>query len=325
MRCCALENEVYARLSAVRDRHVERFWADPNVTGFGIGLLQRPGPRSYGIVVAVKSRAALTNEPSELDGVPVEFVEQTFDRLEPAPAPAGGETQVLESRSDVINPMIGGISVGPKTILIGGVGTLGLVVTETGSGNLLLLSNEHVMCGSSPAAGDPVYQPAKVETIKNYKAGELVRWHIGNVTHAGKEYGIDAAVAKPDPARAAPVVRRIYKTSTTDYITVLGSATAKLGDAVEKSGFWTNVTTGEVVALDFDTRNDSGVELKRQILCEAKHDANFAESGDSGSVVLSGGYVVGLLWGATTRVGKKAKVGTVSPIAAVMQHMQFTV
>lgn len=320
-----MENEVYARLSAVRDRHVERFWADPNVTGFGIGVLQRPGPRTYGIIVAVKDKTALTGAPAELDGVPVEFVEQVFDRLEPVPPPAEGLTKALDSRSDVINPMIGGISVGPKTILIGGAGTLGLVVTETGGNNLLLLSNEHVMCGSSPLAGDPVYQPAKVESIRNYKAGELVRWHVGNVTHAGKEYGIDAAVASPDPARAAPVPRRIYKTSTTDYITVLGSATAKLGDQVEKSGITTNLTAGDVVALDFDARNDSGIDLKRQILCEAKHDANFAEAGDSGSVVISGGYVVGLLWGATTRVGKKAKVGVVSPIGAVMQHMQFIV
>ncbi len=327
-----MENEIYERLSAVRERYVEQFWPDPNVTGFGIGLLERPGPEAYGIIVSVEHRGAAGNIPAELDGVPVQIDERTFDYLEPAPArtqpEAEAETRMLDSREDVINPMIGGISLGPTGILTANDGTLGLVVTRTdGGGGLLLLSNAHVMCTSTPAAGDPVYQPAKAHTILNYKAGELLRWREDNVVYRadGKEYGIDAAVAVPDPARDAPTIRRIYRTSTTDCIAVSGSAKAKLTDKVEKSGITTNVTKGTIYSLDHDVKKKKGTDMLRQIVCQADGGANFSEPGDSGSVVIANGYVIGLLWGGTSEVGKSVRLGVVSPIGPVMQEMQFTV
>lgn len=323
-----METEIYARISDVRDRHVERFWADSNVTGFGVGLLQRPGPEAYGIIVSVANRAAARHVPQELDGVPVQIDERTFDYLEPVepPAPADDAAR-LGSREDVINPMIGGISLGPTGILTANDGTLGLVVTDSISADLLLLSNAHVMCTSSPAVGDPVYQPAKAHTIFNYKAGELRRWREANVVYAAdnKEYGIDAAVAATDPEREAPTTRRIYRTSVTDCIVVSGSAKAKLTDKVEKSGITTKVTKGTIYSLDHDVKKAKGIDMRRQIICQADGGANFSEPGDSGSVVVANGYVIGLLWGGTSEVGKTVRLGVVSPIGPVMQELQFTV
>jgi len=43
---CTMNQQAHALLSEVRDRYVERFWADPNVTGFGIGLLRGTGVRT---------------------------------------------------------------------------------------------------------------------------------------------------------------------------------------------------------------------------------------------------------------------------------------
>jgi hypothetical protein len=134
-----------------KQRSVDNFLAKRNVVGLGVGFKNRMGESDgqESVVVLVQTKKpldALEEDdiiPQEVDGVPTDVVEIGVMRA-----------QQVNPRSRLRPVIQPGASMAHYRV---GAGTLGAVVRHYQSGDVFLLSNNHVFANSNDAqVGDPI-------------------------------------------------------------------------------------------------------------------------------------------------------------------------
>jgi hypothetical protein len=224
-----------------------------------------------------------------------------------------------DERTKKWRPLVGGISIGEKSIT---AGTLGCIV-EDNNGKKYLLSNNHVFANENRAEiNSEILQPApydggklpddicaklsKFIPIKFPEAKCSVSdvakkilnfiWWFGRSKLRWMYYTIELPENEVDCAIAEPIVEASTEILGLG-ISPKGSARVKVEEEVVKSGRTTGVTKGIVISDDATIRvgYDQGEALfVHQILIQGE---NFVRGGDSGSAVLNlDGYVVGLIF-----------------------------
>lgn len=287
-------------------RNVEKqLLALPGVTGVDIGFKESNGrkTKTIAIRVLVKEKKDVPPDqqvPKTIGGFPTDVIEREF------------KLHAIDEAS--YRPLIGGISCGPCR-LIGGTdlttGTLGcLVVDRESPGDLMLLSNYHVLCGSDDdqAIGDTIVQPGRVDggSCPDEVVATLTRWEVGG--------SVDCAVATlAEGITAVPQIEEIGA--------IIGTGEVELGDAVKKRGRTSRLKHGIVDSIDLSTTTDFGaigsITLTGQIGISPLANDVFGESGDSGSAVVnSRRQVVGLYY-----AGNDAGYGIANPIQLVLDAL----
>ena len=157
-------------------------------------------------------------------------------------------------------------------------GTLGCLVKDKATHEILILSNNHVLANSNEAKkGDSILQPGPYDGGKKAKdtIGTLERWVE---IKFGKEANlIDAALARPKS-------QKLVKPEIMEIGAPLGTIKPKLGMLIQKSGRTTGYTAGKIkdISATIKINYDQKVALfKNQILT-----TNMSQGGDSGSLVL---------------------------------------
>jgi hypothetical protein len=193
-------------------------------------------------------------------------------------------------------------------------GTLGCIVRDNGSGDMMMLSNFHVMCVDNTwAAGDTMAQPSLVDT------GTCPADIVGTLTRAELNQDVDAAVAT--------ITARGNACEIVDIGDIEGSAEAAIDMQVRKRGRTTGLTNGRVTSIDYSTNVDYGdglgvVTLKNQIrIVNESPSTFFGKKGDSGSVVVNeDNEVVGLYFAGNV----SGTVGVANSIAAVLSALNVS-
>jgi len=258
----------------VKERIKYNFMARANVVGVGIG--------EEGVTVMVTQKLPLPALDTK-DIIPKVILGQPTDVIQV------GEIRAL-SDTGKWRPAPGGVSIGHYKIT---AGTFGAPVQDEETGELLMLSNNHVLANSNNAEiGDPIYQPGPYDggnandTIARLSRfvpiqfgtdGGTCPWadgyaKIGNLlakifdsNHRVSVYQVrplvgnlvDAAVAKP-----------INDSDVADYVlgigVVSGTEGAYLGMGVCKSGRTTGYTEGKVTLTMLPSKLDMAeLELPR--------------------------------------------------------------
>lgn len=330
----------------------------PHVDGVGIGYREVDGKRTdeVAIIACVDQKLDRTQLPASAI-VPHRCGIHRIDVQEIGPIYAlnNGDT-VLHSadRTERYRPAPPGVSIGHKDIT---AGTLGCLVQEAGSGDVFILSNNHVMANSDEGeVDDPIYQPGvydggtEEDTIATlvdcvpivfggmeclishwlarglnwledrFKSG--LYWSVQGIPRPDQYNVVDAAIARPlEPweTYVRPGILGLEQRIPQ------GSKTALLGMPVVKSGRTTGVTTGHIFMLDATILVQYGGSphgrialFRHQIGIEP---GGFSAGGDSGSVILCSEdwMAVGLLF-----AGSSAKTFA-NPIHSVLKHLSICI
>jgi hypothetical protein len=232
-------------------------------------------------------------------------------------SPPGSSPAELQQR---VRPLRPGVSVGHEDVT---AGTLGGFVRRPGSGELLVLSNSHVLADSGAASpGDPVLQPGVAD---GGTAADRIGRLSGSVPFgAGPGDLVDAAVAALDPGVAVDPAG--YPGGA--LLAVVATATdVDPDELVEKVGRTTGHTRGRVTAVEVDgvgVQYDDGVHtFDDQVEIEGL-TGGFSAGGDSGSVIWRSRdrAPLGLLFAGST-VGGSAGGGVTfaNPLATVLERL----
>ncbi len=141
--------------------HQDALLQKQNVVGVAVGYKESEGVTTDEVAVVVlveekKPLAALSAQdaiPKEIDGMKTDVVEVGYLRAQ-------------QSARDRYRPIIpSGVSIGHYKVT---AGTLGTIVKDKTSGELFLLSNNHVLANSNDAlVNDPILQPAAMDSGQN--------------------------------------------------------------------------------------------------------------------------------------------------------------
>jgi hypothetical protein len=222
-------------------------------------------------------------------------------------------------------PARSGISVGHVNIT---AGTLGGLVRDRVTGDVVILSNNHVLAESNDATiGDPVLQPGPAD------GGQDPRDRIARLTRfapidfaPGAENRVDCAIATPDPGDVL--------WNTVDVGPGLPVAPRRLdesdlGEFVQKTGRTTEHTQGFVQAL-FGTVQvkyslfQKATFVDQIIVSQAPSEEEFSSGGDSGSLVYdSDGACIGLLFGGSQGTEEQPGTTIINPIHFVTQALDI--
>lgn len=299
----------------------EKLLALPNVCGVGVGRKRVRGECTdcLAVVVFVEEKVALADLP------PQGAVPQSIGDVRTDVIPIG-EIRLLGERTDRWRPLQPGVSIGHYKIT---AGTLGAIVYDNKTKEPWILSNNHVLANSTngsdgrASVGDPIYQPGpydggtendQVAVLAKYIpmiktttqadcqiAKGVERFLNGMIGLSGHDYSVQLfknqrAANKVDCALARPVNRNLVKDEIVGIGQIKGTAQAKVGDKVRKSGRTTGLTTGEIIAVDAVLQVKVG-ERDSALYEEQIVTSNMSQGGDSGSLVLNEkGEAVGLLF-----------------------------
>jgi hypothetical protein len=206
-------------------------------------------------------------------------------------------------------------------------GTLGALVTD-GLGNFYILGNNHVLArlnrGRKGRRADVITQPGLVDADCALGPSNGVARLTTFVSLRGSKNLVDAALAQITSSNEVDVTGQILEIGQPSTQTVVPT----LGSLVMKSGRTTGVTTGTVTAIDATVAvESSGCFAKKpivrkfsnQIIVTPNNFGNFAQGGDSGSLVLEAAgpcpRPVGLLFAGTSTAT------AVNPINAVLSAL----
>jgi hypothetical protein len=262
--------------------------------------------------VAAESLSAEQMIPAQVEGVATDVVES-------------GPIHAQQSNTGKFRPAPGGVSIGHYQIT---AGTLGVVVHDRGTGERLILSNNHVLANTNDASpGDPVIQPGAADggTVRDDQIGTLLRFQPISfegtseppgcnlaVTYAAfgnflaRTLGSDHRVTAYRPQQAANLVdaalaRPLNNGDVLDEILEVGAISGTVeglpGMPVRKSGRTTALTSGEIMSID--TTVTVGYGAGRTAVFEQQLVAGaMSQPGDSGSLVVeaSSQRAVGLLF-----------------------------
>jgi hypothetical protein len=312
-------------IRVVKEKHEASIMAKKNVVGLGVGYKETRGVKTdrMALVVMVKKKVSI-QELKEADVIPAEFEGVITDVIEV------GEIVALQERTDQWRPAPGGVSIGHYTIT---AGTLGVLVRDVETDEILILSNNHVMANSNDAIqGDPILQPGPYDggtvaedTIANLERFVPIQFEsepppipcpvskaaagIANffARLVGSKHRLLSVVIQQanqvDGALAKPVSSDVVKNEILEIGSVTGDTEAALGMEVKKSGRTTGLTTGTVQLLNASVQVGYGggkiALFTNQILT-----TNMSQGGDSGSLLVSGAgnKAVGLLFAGSDQV-----------------------
>jgi len=313
-----------------------------NVVGLGIGY-KETGSENTGepaFIVYVEKKLPVDElmreqvVPGKIGGLNTDVVEI-------------GVVRALGIRTSRERPAHPGVSIGHYRST---AGTLGAVVKDKQTGELMLLSNNHVLANGSSThqalakPGDPILQPGPYDggTLKD-RIGALYRYvplekgivrsdcpvalsmaRGGNflLNLVKKDYEIrfykrfnaentvDCALAKPDSPD-------LVEASILEIGEVKGVAEVKPGKKVKKSGRTTGLTSGAVksvgTVLQVEMDKDEKVWFSDQVVTEL-----ISQPGDSGSLILDeDNKAVGLLFAGSD------KLTVFNRISNVMERLEF--
>ena len=264
----------------VLDLYRASLYGYPNVVGTGISLkVTKNYVTNVPCIVVFVERKVRPKEllpraiPERINGIPTDVVESG--------------KPVLRHYTTRIRPVLPGYSIGHTRVT---AGTLSCLVRDRATGEMLILSNNHVIANSNNAfAGDPIVQPGPYDggSHPSDTIAYLVRWKTivlwGNT--------VDAAVARP----ISPYI-------VTSHIPGIGIPRGvrkmdRIGVPVQKVGRTTQHTTGIVTAYNasiypLNYPGIGGVEFIRCIVT-----TGMSAGGDSGSLLLDmDRYATGLLF-----------------------------
>lgn len=174
-----------------RDRALARgLWHDPNILGFGVGPKTRKeqGDSEMCLVFFVRRKLA-KSRLRDLKIVPKHLALNTLGTRVVTDVQEWGELPVSHSSASA------GASVGD---LSGNSGTMTLAVTDSSTGDPMILSCSHVLarCGLAQA-GDQVESPADPSSDPRLNVvGKLIRFT--EIDPHATDNEVDAAVAKPN-------------------------------------------------------------------------------------------------------------------------------
>ncbi len=312
-------------IRVVREKHEASIMAKKNVVGLGVGYKETKGVKTDRMALVVMvSKKVSAEELKKGDLIPAEVEGVITDVIEV------GEIVALQERTDKWRPAPGGVSIGHYKIT---AGTLGVLVKDAQTGQVLILSNNHVMANSNDAIqGDFILQPGPYDggtvagdTIANLERfvpiqfeseppptpcpfSTVVAW-IGNffARLVGSKHRLLPVVIQQanqvDAALAKPVSSDVIKNEILEIGSVTGDTEAELGMEVKKSGRTTGLTTGTVQLLDASVRVGYGGG-KTALFTNQILTTNMSQGGDSGSLLVSGAgnEAVGLLFAGSDQV-----------------------
>ncbi len=280
-------------------KHQNKIFKKANVVGMGVGIKIKGGKPTGRLCLKVYVQKKIGKEKlSKSDIVP----------------PHVGRIQTDVEEVGVIKPLAftqrmrpapPGVSIGHYKIT---AGTLGCIVKDARTGQPMILSNNHVLANSNAGKkGDAVIQPGAADggKIKTDKIGELERWV--QIKFKSAPNAVDCALARA--LNAKDVKPEILGNGAPK-----GTAAARLGLVVQKTGRTTEFTMGKVrdVSATVKIPYPGGVAVfVNQILTSA-----MSQGGDSGSLVTDQkNRAVGLLF-------EGSEVVTIcNPIPAVLKAL----
>ena len=266
--------------------HASDYLKDANITSLGIGykivdgqptkklsvqftVAEKVAPESVESVSSTKIPKVIAYQGVN---IPTDVVERSF-----VPGYVVVQTTSKNERKMRRDPIAPGVSVANARTT---AGTLGAFVRDRTSGEVVILSNWHVLHTSKGAIGDDIVQPGPFDDnrVAANRVGRLLRSHLGL---AG-----DCAIASIEGRKVDP---RVMGISGDGLITKIGKPA--LGDRVVKSGRTTDVTYGIVTRVDTITRvpygdgvvaNIGGFEIGPDPTNRAP-ESEISKGGDSGS------------------------------------------
>lgn len=255
-----IDEALHTRIEALAAKYREAILSIPGVTDVGVGYRQknRALTEEPALVVRVARKFDLAKLPeharlpTSIEGVPVDVqeVHQT-PHLEP------------QQRADAL---LGGLAI--QNVKRGGWGTLGAIVKDRATGQLLGLTNHHILFGRhflwiGGEAGDTVVQPDSASPGSS---------PVGTVLRGDRS--VDAAVFLIDGRRPVEMSESLLGVGGR----FAGTQRARVGLRVLKSGAVTGVTYGIVSfisTLSLTVVPDPAVPAKNN---------EISKSGDSGAV-----------------------------------------
>jgi hypothetical protein len=299
----AKEDPILSKALEVKNTIASQLMANPNVTGVGVGYKIVKGKRTEEVCIRVYVRKKLPKQelrpeeilPESIEGIPVDVIESRPELLQ------GGSEPPVEEHRRRRYPLVGGISIGNLTL--GGLGTLGVSVFDNVSGEDMILSNWHVLCGRPDCAvGEPIIQPGTGGGDSGGSGDLVARLHRFALTDE-----VDAAIARLTGHRF--LLKEVLGLGTISEV-----GTAELGMLVRKSGRTTGITVGMVTDISADVLGHHN-----QIVVEA--DEKIGDRGDSGSIWIDdANRVVGLLFTGEVPSGERMYA---NPISAVLQALNI--
>lgn len=189
-----------------------------------------------------------------------------------------------------LRPAKGGVSIGHLNIT---AGTLGGLVCDNESNDVMILSNNHVLADcNAGAAGDHIVQPGVYDGGHCHQdcIAELERFVA--INFAGGTNYVDCAIARPNNAGdvsfeildiGIPNLTDVYNLTNTDVENRLH---------VQKTGRTTQHTVGYVAAIDWKGSINYGAGVgtgyyEKQIVVKSLDGSDVSKGGDSGSFVLT--------------------------------------
>ena len=301
------------RVRSVLKKHKNKLLSMKNVVGVGVGYKESVaastgGPPKLGVVVLVKHKLPETElgaqhvVPKDLDGVVTDVIEV-------------GDLRLL-GRTDRDVPAQPGVSIGHYKVT---AGTFGAVVKDKKTGELLILSNNHVLANGTNGrddrakVGDPILLPGPHDggTLDNNVIGRLHRFKAVQKVYtqsscpkaAAAELWVNAVCKLMAPKYTFKVLRQTDDENTIDAALakpvnpqklrsqilevgeVKGVAEAEVGMNVVKSGRTTGVTKGTIRAINATVQVDMG-DGEQAVFHDQIIATPMSQGGDSGSLVL---------------------------------------
>jgi hypothetical protein len=223
-------------------------------------------------------------------------------------------------------PAPSGISIGHVNIT---AGTLGGLVRDRESGDVVILSNNHVLADSNEAAiGDQILQPGP------HDGGVSPGDHIANLTRfvpidfaEDGENRVDAAIATP--LNSADVIWNTKDIGVETPASVRHLGESDLGRYVHKTGRTTEHTQGFVDAVFATVQVKYDLFLKATfvdqiIITQSLAEEAFSDGGDSGSLVYDNdNSVVGLLFAGSQGTAEEPATTIVNPMNFVLEKLNI--
>jgi hypothetical protein len=258
--------------------------------------------------------------PESIDGMPTDVIES------PPAIAAGNLPPCSNKRKTAQRPLIGGISIGHKGIT---AGTLGYFCTSRLKSDdrksIYVLSNNHVIANSNMGIkGDAVLQPGRLDGGADPRDQVAKLWRFKKLKFMPNGTNdVDAAIAQRlKNIEYTPAICGIGK--------VTGVTKAKEDMEVAKHGRSSELTSGKVtdisvnpVITGLDPRNPRArARFSNQIRVESEDGEDFADTGDSGSLVVTRGRrpeAVGLLFACPEGGG----YALLNPIDLVLRQLKI--
>jgi len=284
-----------------KSKHSLHLLTKPNVVGVGVGMkikngieTKTPCIKTYvGQKLPLSALNSWEKLPTEIEDAPIDVVEFGAVKTRPEYSPAA------PGRDKRLRPVPIGASIGHFALR--GVGSLGGWARDNKTGEVLLLSNWHVLTNYGRGhKGDDIIQPGWGDGGRKPSdtIAFLERWvdvvALGNTLGEAKsnlkaylDRGAEPPTNRVDAALAKPISEGIISLEVLGLGKIRGRRKARIGDSVVKSGRTTSVTEGKVV----DTSADIFVEYPGYGValfidqCIVR-DLDFSLQGDSGSPVL---------------------------------------